>query len=100
MDFDEIAGFDWDDGNWPKCAKHGLTRDEIEAMFFNAPGIFSHPRHSKDEQRLRAIGPNDKGRMLYVSFTLRTGPEGLLIRPITARYMHKKEIRRYGRDQA
>jgi len=26
----KIAGFDWDDGNWPKCGKHGVSRTEIE----------------------------------------------------------------------
>ncbi|TBN45900.1 BrnT family toxin, partial [Paracoccus sediminis] len=24
----KIAGFDWDDGNWPKCGKHGVSRAE------------------------------------------------------------------------
>ena len=28
-----IDGFDWDDGNWPKCAKHGLTKEDIESVF-------------------------------------------------------------------
>ena len=28
-----IDGFDWDDGNWPKCAKHGLTKEDLESVF-------------------------------------------------------------------
>jgi uncharacterized DUF497 family protein len=99
MDLTRVAGFDWDDGNWPKCGKHGVSRDDIEAMFVNGPGIFAHPDHSDSEQKLRAIGFNDAGRMVYVSFTLREKPEGLLIRPVSARFMHKKEMKRYERDQ-
>jgi uncharacterized protein len=99
MDPTAIAGFDWDDGNWPKCAKHGVSREEIEALFTNEPGIFAHPNHSAYEQRLRAIGQTDEGRMVYVSFTLRSRPEGIFVRPVTARYMHMKEVKRYDRGQ-
>jgi len=33
-----IAGFDWDEGNLPKCLKHGVSQDEIE-------DVFRHPFH-------------------------------------------------------
>lgn len=99
MDLTQIAGFDWDGGNWPKCGKHGVSREGIEEMFLNNPGIFAHPAHSESEQRLRAIGTNDAGRMVYVSFTLRSKHGQLLVRPVSARYMHDKEVRRYERDQ-
>ena len=26
----KIRGIEWDHGNWPKCGKHGATKDEIE----------------------------------------------------------------------
>jgi len=29
----DITGFDWDDGNWPKCGKHGLSREHIQRLF-------------------------------------------------------------------
>jgi uncharacterized DUF497 family protein len=29
----KIAGFYWDSGNWPKCGKHGVSREEIERLF-------------------------------------------------------------------
>jgi hypothetical protein len=29
----EISGFDWDSGNWPKCGKHGVSREQIERLF-------------------------------------------------------------------
>ncbi len=97
MDRIKVRGFDWDDGNWPKCGKHGVARAEIEQLFVNGPAIYAHPSHSIDEQRLRAIGRNDAGRAIYVAFTIRHTPQGDLIRPVSARYMHKKEIEHYER---
>lgn len=32
MNFD-VVGFDWDDGNRAKCAKHGLSIADIESIF-------------------------------------------------------------------
>ena len=31
-----FLGFEWDEGNWPKCGKHGVTREEIELLFASA----------------------------------------------------------------
>jgi len=88
----EITGFDWDDGNWPKCGKHGVSREEIERLFFEglaylAPDL-KHP--SSLESRHIAVGRVD-GRAMFVAFVLR----GRLIRPISARYMHAKEVNNY-----
>lgn len=95
MKFRAISGFDWDDGNWPKCGKHGVSRVEIEQVFMNSPAVHAHPTHSIYEERMKAIGRNDAGRMIYVSFTIRQSATGDLIRPVSARYMHRKEIERY-----
>lgn len=95
MIFKNIVGFEWDAGNWPKCGKHGLSRDEIESVFFNNPAVHSHPSHSATEERFKAIGRNDAGRMIYLSFTIRQGEGGNYIRPVSARYMHAKEVKRY-----
>ena len=95
MNFDNVVGFDWDEGNWPKCGKHGVSRAEIEDIFINSPAIHAHPDHSIIEQRLRAIGKNDEGRGIYISFTIRQKGDGDYIRPISVRYMHKKEMKRY-----
>ena len=92
--------FDWDAGNWPKCGKHGLSQLEIEEVFRNDPTIFSDPDdHSKDEQRLKAIGRSEKGRFVFVVFTMRQIGEIACIRPVSARYMHQKEIDRYVHTQ-
>ena len=39
----KIAGFDWDEGNWPKCGKHGLSREEIEEVLLGAPAVMADP---------------------------------------------------------
>jgi len=53
------------------------------------------PEHSISEERLKAIGRTIEGRAILVAFTLRRDADRQLIRPISARYMHLKEIRSY-----
>jgi uncharacterized DUF497 family protein len=91
-----VAGFDWDDGNWPKCARHGVSRSEIEYVLMHAPAVFPD-RGVTMEERLNAIGRNADGRYLFVVFTFRTIKGKTLIRPISARYMHSKEVDHYER---
>lgn len=69
-------------------------------MFHGSPGVYADPDHSVDEQRLRAIGRTAEGRSLIVAFTLRRLAGLRLLRPISARYMHAKEVRRYEQGQA
>ena len=87
-----VTGFDWDGGNRAKCQKHGISIAEIEALFRNAPRIAPDPRHSEDEDRMFAVGRTRAGRPVFVAFTLRTKNRRRLIRPVTALYMHAKEI--------
>jgi uncharacterized DUF497 family protein len=47
--------------------------------------------HSPTEERFKAIGTTAEGRHVFVVFTLRRRDSATLIRPITARYMHRKE---------
>ncbi len=88
-----ISGFDWDSGNWPKFAKHGLSKTEIEQVFMRAPSIYPDPTVGDD--RKRAIGSTAESRYVFVVFTLRETELGILIPPISARYMHEQEIKRY-----
>lgn len=91
-----ISGFDWDDGNWPKCASHGVSREEIEQIFDGVPVVMPDPH--PNEPRMRAIGKTKAGRYLFLVFMLRTVEGQILIRPISARYMHQKEIDHYERQ--
>lgn len=90
-----IAGFDWDAGNRAKCVKHGVSIAEIEALFQGEPRIAPDTKHSTDEDRFIAAGRNGEGRPLFVAFTFRHDDAGLLIRPVSARYMHAKEAKAY-----
>lgn len=93
----KIAGFDWDEGNWPKCGKHGLSRKQIEAALAADPLVMLD-RSSADEDRYNAVAQLE-GRYVFAVFTYRQSETGTLIRPISARYMHDKEVRRYERDR-
>jgi uncharacterized protein len=95
-----IAGFDWDHGNHDKCHKHGVSRAEIERLFQQNPvSLAPDDRHSSAlEQRYIATGCLPSGRRVFVAFALKESPDGLLIRPISARYMHDKEFRRYAQE--
>lgn len=89
----KIAGFDWDDGNWPKCGKHGVSRTEIEEVFTGTPAALADP--FPEEARMRAIGKSAAGRYVFVVFMLREIDGQTKLRPISARYMHEKEIAYY-----
>lgn len=92
-----ISGFDWDAGNWPKCAKYGLSKLEIEEVFEGVPAVMADPH--PDEPCMRAIGKTHAGRYVFLVFMLRMFDGLTYIRPISARYMHRKEIDRYEQIQ-
>ncbi|MEY2341919.1 BrnT family toxin [Acidithiobacillus sp. IBUN Pt1247-S3] len=94
----QVAGFLWDTGNWPKCGKHGVSRAEIEAVFAGCPAVFPDP--CPQEPRVRAIGKNAQGRYLFIVFCLQDWEGQSWIRPISARYMHRKEIEHYEQQTA
>lgn len=92
----DFEGFDWDEGNETKSLqKHGVTQDAIEALFASDSFIMDDPRHSAQEHRLLAVGITKEGRWVVVAFTFRTVAGKKSIRPISARYMHDKEVKRY-----
>jgi uncharacterized DUF497 family protein len=95
MKFD---GFDWDSGNRAKCQKHGVSIAEIESLFSGTPLVAPDVQHSGIEQRFRAVGRTINKRFLFIVFTLRNNGETLLIRPISARYMHQKEIKAHEKE--
>ena len=94
MQFD---GFDWDDGNWPKCGKHGVSKAEIEVVLADPETfIFPDPGHGMNEVRELAVGASPlDGHAIAIFFTRRTVDGRSLLRPVSARYMHDKEVRKY-----
>jgi uncharacterized DUF497 family protein len=90
IDFTQITGFDWDDGNSRKNEKHGVSQAEAEQGFFNDPLlVLDDASHSQSEPRYHALGKTDSGRCLHITFTLRL--DNSKIRVISARDMHRKE---------
>lgn len=94
----KVDGFDWDAGNRAKCRKHGVSTTQIEALFADNPRVAPDPKHSADEDRLIAVGRTSTGRPVFVAFTIRTKNGRRLLRPVTARYMHAKEIAAYEKE--
>jgi uncharacterized DUF497 family protein len=90
-----FAGFDWDEGNREKCLKHGVSLDEIEALFFGPIAIRPDLAHSVGETRFLGIGGTAGGRHVFIAFTIRRRDSANYIRPISARYMHRKEVEQY-----
>ncbi len=95
-----VAGVDWDEGNRSKCRKHGVSTAAIESLFHGPIAVVPDPLHSKSEERFKAIGKTNSGRRIFVVFTLRMRRGKRLIRPISARYMHSKEIDHYEKETA
>jgi hypothetical protein len=93
-----IAGFDWDAGNRAKCQMHGVSTGEIEKLFARRHTIRVDAGHSLVEERFKAIGRTDAGRFVFLVFTLRDRGGKTYVRPISARYMHRKEIEHYEKE--
>jgi uncharacterized protein len=93
-------GFEWDEANRPKCEKHGVSLVDIEGIFDRPVAVFPDLAHSRHEERFVAIGKNRAGRSILLVFTLRKRNSEVFIRPISARYMHKKEVAHYEKEAA
>lgn len=90
-----VTGFEWDRGNRDKCQKHGVSIEALESAFSDTMAIFPDPSHSQGEERFIAIGKTNEERDVFVAFTLRHRDGETFIRPISARYMHRKEVEHY-----
>ena len=91
----KIDGFEWDQGNEEKCQKHGLTKADIEALFQEDIWVGPDIKHSAQEERFLAMGRLASGKPVFVVFTLRIQGKITRLRPISARYMHQKEVQKY-----
>jgi uncharacterized DUF497 family protein len=85
--------FDWNQANLSKSYfKHGVTPKETEDVFVDSKLlVIPDVKHSIFEERFIAVGKTLDQKTLFVVFTIR----GKKIRVISARRMHKKEVRRY-----
>ncbi len=86
---EKYHSFDWDKGNKNKNWEgHKVTDNECEEIFFNLPLIKGTDiKHSIIEERFYVLGKTDRGRLLFIIFTVRNNK----IRIISARDMTRKE---------
>ena len=92
---ERVAGFDWDVGNRAKCEKHGVSVAGIEGFFSRPVFIIPEVVRSRGEERRKAIG---KSCSVFLVFTVRERAGKRLIRPVSARYIHRKEIEHYEKE--
>lgn len=90
VSFNEVDGFDWDEGNRDKKQlRHNVHWLECEEVFFNRPLIVKQDTlHSKAESRYAALGRTERNRLLVIVFTVRDKK----IRIISARDMTERAI--------
>jgi hypothetical protein len=96
-----FSGFAWDKANHSKCQEHGVSVPEVEHVLAHAATlIVPDLKNSRAEPRFLAIGQTGKRRYAFVVFTPRETRGGVLLRPISARYMGRKEIKKYEQEIA
>lgn len=86
----ENLKFDWDLSNVFKIyLKHKISQEQVEACFsdenLHILGVQVEP--ATHEPRYGVVGKDDKGELIFVAFTIRSGK----IRPISSRRANKKE---------
>ena len=70
-----------------------MSREKIEQVLLGEPAVMADP--FPDEPRLRAIGKTRSGSYLFLVFMLREIDGQTRLRPISARYMHQREVDYY-----
>jgi uncharacterized DUF497 family protein len=86
--------FDWDAANREHIARHGISKEECEQAYTNAPLVIEHQIRMGEERRL-CLGETPAGRLLTFVVTERSGK----IRFITAYPMHKKQRELYREEE-
>ena len=76
-----------------------LFRSEIEHVLRGSPFVLPDRYPPDKETRFDAVGQDADGRYVFVVFPLKNEAGQRLIRPISARYMHRKEIENYERQK-
>src|SRR5438105_3446206 len=90
-----VLSFEWDRGNEQKnWLTHKVTTEEAEETFDDEKRlILEDTKHSEKETRFILFGKTEKGRMLFIIYTLRN--ENTTVRIISARDADRKEVALY-----
>jgi uncharacterized DUF497 family protein len=76
-------------------ARSMVSVADVENLFTRPILVIPDATHSQGEERLRAIGKTAKGRSVFLVFTIRARSGKRFVRPVSARYMHRKEVKHY-----
>lgn len=85
----EYEGFDWDQGNLLHAQQHDISFEVIERVFDQPVLYFLDAKNSTSVKRWIAVGEFESRRYIFVAFTMRVVGAIRLIRPISARYVHR-----------
>lgn len=89
------SDFDWDDANVTHIWVHTVTPTEAEDAILDTDRL-QVPAHSTAmEKRYGIIGATEAGRILFVSYTIRSGA----VRVVTAYEASAPQKRRYRRKK-
>ena len=88
---DDLEGFERDAGNRKKIEER-MDLETVQSAFLGEPIVFHDERHSEIEPRWFLMNRVGK-RNVSLVFTVRNNK----IRVFSARYMHEKEVRKYGK---
>ena len=93
--------FEWDDEkNRSNKAKHRITFESAQAVFFDIFAIFIQDRHVDGEERWQVTGIADGLEIIVVAHTYRGERNGEeIIRIISARPAERAERRNYDRTR-
>lgn len=85
--------FEWNEAKAASnLKKHGVTFEEALSCFYDQKQVvFYDPDHSEDEDRELMIAHSERGRVLFVAYTLRED----IIRIISVRKATRKEEMMY-----
>jgi uncharacterized DUF497 family protein len=72
---------------------------EIEGVLSAPVAVLPDLGHSAAELRYRLVGRAEAGRYVFVVFTVRHRDGKDYIRPISARYMHRREVTNYEKEK-
>jgi uncharacterized DUF497 family protein len=87
--FAEIKEFEWDKGNLRKVTRR-MSIETAEAAFIGNPRIRFDHEHSRIEERWFLINKVME-KWIFLVFTVRKE----VIRIISSRFMHAKEVKKY-----
>jgi uncharacterized DUF497 family protein len=87
--------FEWDEAKrLTNLAKHGLDFADLDEFDWSKPVIYADVRKAYGEARFMALA-EFRNRVHSVTFTMR----GRVMRVISFRRAHRKEVRRYEKEE-